>query len=270
MNPQGKQIQELAFPDNTSVAFDLHAFQQAVQAHGISFVHYRAMIDPVGLIDKDDIRRPDPGLPTAHNGMVYTKAGCFKALLISNTKEVKASTGGLVDASTAQMTPEGVYACGEQVFLAPYDKLYLEDENVLVTRHERLEHNITGIDRPKFPSLKVQDCMDAKGVYYREGVDFKLQNGEIHWGDNRPGINPDTGKGVIFAIRYLYRPHWYVQRLVHEIRMVQQRDMIYGNVMVAAPQTAIVQREFVFENESSQSKTNNRGVMPEDGSLPAR
>jgi hypothetical protein len=264
------QIQEIKFPSRASVAFDLQAFIDAIDAHGLRFIHYRAMVNPIGLVDKDDTRRPDPDSPTASNGMIYTKAGCFKALLISNTKEAKASDAGLVDSSTAQFTPNVFYDCGKRVFLAPYDRLYLEEESVLVTRHEKLEHNPTNIDRPKFPPLEILDCIDAKGQVYLQNADFEINNGLIYWKDRNPGFNTENNKGTIFAIRYLYRPHWYVQRLIHEIRVIQQMDALGERTTTQAPQSAIVQREFVFENEAPNSGTPNAGVLPADGSLPPR
>jgi hypothetical protein len=52
--------------------------------------------------------------------------------------------------------------------------------------------------------------------------------------------------------------------------MVQQDDMLEGRVMVQAPQSAIVQREYVFENEAADSGDNKAAESPKDGGMPVR
>jgi hypothetical protein len=272
MQGPNSSITQIQFPIATSVAFDLQAFLDAIIAHGLRFVHYRALRNPVGLIDRDDTRRPNPDTPLANNGMIYIKAGVVTALCISNTKEVKASDGGVVDSSTAQFTPLSHYECnGKQVFLAPFDKLYLEEESVLVSRQELIESSVTGVDRPKFPAVEILDCVDANGISYTQNIDFELdKNSLIHWLDKRPGQNIDSGKGIIYSIRYVYRPHWYVRRLIHEIRMIQQENVYTGEkTTVQAPQSAIIDREYYFESEASDSNTRASVEKPADGQITA-
>jgi hypothetical protein len=271
MNNPGPAIEQVKINAPT-IAFDLDAFEDHIKAHGARFTHYRAMRDPVGMINKYDSRRPNPNSPLSVNGMIYTKAGIITGLLIGNTKEAKASDGGMVDSSTAQFTPLITYEdTQEQVFLAPYDKLYLEEEAVLVSRHELIEHSLTGIDKPKFPVIKVLDCIDANGNFYRQNSDFTISNnGLIIWGDRRPGQNVDDGSGVVFSIRYVYRPHWYVFRLVHEIRIVQQENPYTGQKTTKqAPQSAILHREYFFEDEAD-TNTRQSVETPSSGQLTAK
>jgi hypothetical protein len=205
--------------------------------------------------------------------MHYNRGGVVTALCLSNTKETKASDGGIVDSSTAQFTPLSEYQdTGKRVFLAPYDRLVLEEETVLVTRHELIEASPLGIDRPKFNVVEVSDCIDSKGIQYFQGEDFDVSpDGLIIWKNRRPGQEIDTGKGVVYSVRYVYRPCWYVVRLIHEIRMFQSEDFMTGNrTMKQAPQSALVQREFVFESESPDSGTRMAGEGPADGQLTAR
>ena len=267
------RIQPIQFPAATSVTFDLQAFNDGIKAHGLRFNHFRAMRNPVGIVDKYDARRPNSDTPLAVNGMYYTKAGIVTALCIGNTKETKASDGGIVDASTAQFTPQDRYEdSGKRVFLAPFDRLMLEEGSVLVSRHELVESSPTGVDRPKFPAVEVLDCVDSKGIIYRQDSDFTIDaNGQIVWKDNRPGQEPDSGKGVVYAIRYVYRPAWYVLRLIHEIRMIQQENFMTGErSVVQAPQSALVQREYVFESEAADSGTRASEEAPADGQLTAK
>jgi hypothetical protein len=267
-------LQSIEFPVPASVSFDLNAFNAAIKAHGLRFVHYRAMRNPIGMIDKYDSRRPNPDAKTAVNGMLYTKAGTVTALCIGNTKETKASDAGMVDSSTAQFTPLALYEdTKKRVFLAPFDRLFLEEESVLVSRQELVEASPTGIDRPKFPAIEILDCVDSRGNRYTQCVDFDItSDGLISWGDRRPGQEIDTAKGVVYSIRYCYRPHWYVARLIHEIRMAQQQlDYVKGTkTMVQAPQSALIQREFVFESEAADSGTRAAAESPADGQLTAR
>jgi hypothetical protein len=269
---QTPTIAGIQFPAPISVAFDLQAFLNNIKAHGLRFVHWRAMRNPIGMVDMDDTRRPDAEAPAAYNGMFYIKAGTVTALCLGNTKEVKSSEGGLVDASTAQFTPLCSYEdTKDQVFLAPFDRLYLEEESVLVSRHELVEANITGKDRPKFPAAKILDCIDAHGNYYKQGTDFELtSDGIIVWGDRQPGQNVSNGKGVIYSIRYVYRPYWYVARLLHEIRIIQQTNPVTGKrTTKQAPQSALVHREFVFENQAAGSGTRAAAESPADGQVVA-
>jgi hypothetical protein len=267
------RVQPILFPTATSVTFDLDAFEDAIKAHGLFFYHYRAMRNPIGLIEKHDARRPNPDTPKATNGMVYTKAGVVKALCLGNTKETKASDAGLVDSSTAQFTPLITYMdTGKRVFLAPYDKLMLKEESVLVTRHELIEASPTGIDRPKFPVVEVLDCIDSKGLEYHQSEDFDIGlSGQIIWKDRRPGQEIDTGKGCVYAMRYVYRPYWIVVRLIHEIRMVQQENFVTGiTTMRQAPQSALINREYYFESEAADSGSRASEEGPADGQFTAK
>ena len=266
-------IQPIQFPTPVSTAFDLQAFEDGIKAHGLRFVHSRGMRNPIGLVDKYDARRPNPDSPIAINGLIYTRAGCVTALCTGNTKETKASDAGMVDASTAQFTPLSSYEdTGKRVFLAPGDRLQLEEESVLVTRHEIVEASPTGIDRPKFPAIEIQDCIDSNGIRYSQSDDFDVtSDGLIIWKDRRPGQQVDSGKGVVYAIRYVYKPSWYVVRLIHEIRCVQTEDYMTGVRGTAqAPQSALVQREYIYESEAADSGTRMAGEAPSDGQLTAK
>jgi hypothetical protein len=265
-------ILPIQFSAPISVAFDLQAFEDNIKAHGLQFIHYRATRDPVGLIDRDDTRRPNPSDAKSSNGFHYTKAGIITALCLGNTKETKASDAGLVDSSMAQFTPLSTYEdSGKRVFLSTYDKVYLQEESVLVSRTELIEAQVTRIDRPKFPVIEVLDCIDANCKQYYQRADFEITtSGLIKWGDRNPGSDPESGKGIIFSIRYVYRPYWYVQRLVHEIRMIQQENFATGErKVVQAPQSAIIVREHFFESEAN-SESRAAAEKPADGQVVAQ
>lgn len=274
----GGQVLQMDFPNSVSVAFDTAAFDEQIRAHGVRFVHYRAMRDPVGLIDRYDARRPDDAHAGASNGMLYTQAGCLTALFTGNSKELKALEGGQLSAAYAQITPASTYEGGtERVYLAPLDRLFLEEAGVLVPHQQLVEAHETGDDRLRYPAARVLDLVDARGVRYTPDTDFCLHDGRVVWKTaKRPGVNTETQRGVVYAVRYLYRPHWYVDQLMHEVRVAQVEDPVTGQRgLVQMPQAARIAREFVFQNEDKDPLAPDPGsprqVMgPRDGGMGPR
>jgi hypothetical protein len=235
-----------------AVSFDPEAFDNLIRNHGIRMEHYRAMRNPVGMVDQFDSRRPNSDHSDASNGFLYSKAGCVIASLLGNTKDVRAAEGGQLSGSTAQCTPLRFYVdSDEQVYLHPYDRLYLEDSAVLVSQQELVKVSATGIDRTRFPICRVQDLVDARGVSYKQGKDFSIDGGKIRW-LNSPEDNAELNTGTVYAVRYLYRPYWIVERLLHEIRVAQVEDDDTGDRrLIQMPQSAIVVREHVFRGEKN-------------------
>ncbi len=255
--PTGVQTQD--HPEGTSVGFDIEAFDTAIAAHGVELVHYRAFINPVGMIDKYDSRRPNPDHSGASNGMQYIKVGCLSALMIGNSKELKAWTGGVLHGGMAQITPARFYKDGKtRVRLHERDRLYLATESTLVLHQQLVEAHETGRDRLQFPVVEVQDVMDADGIMYKCGDDFQIVEGDIVWNQGKgPRANIELTVGKVYGIRYLYRPHWYVDHLTHEIRVAQYVDMLGARHVEQMPQCAIVAREYVYLNENNDEKVPN-------------
>ena len=269
---QEPPVQQLQFRAG-SVAFDPVALDSAVKAHGIRFIHYSCAWNPVGLIDKNDSRRPDvEGDFDSINGMVYVKVGHFRALLLGNTKETRAMEGGLLNSARAQLTPQRFYESEnhqeqERVYLSPFDRLYLDNPSILVIRHELATAHETGVDRLNFPVAKVQFIIDSNGIHYSPD-DYQIEEGCIRWVGKRPGVNPNTGKGVVYSIKYLYQPHWYVDRMLHELRTAQQ-DGLNGKSTILLPQSCIVNREFVYlSKQKNPDKPDQQSIeAPADGGV---
>ena len=222
-------------------------------------------------MSKDSARRPD-ATPNENvsNGYYYIKAGTFHALISGNTKEVKATTGGVIDPSIAQITPcrfyESDFNCKpKRVYLAPIDRLYLTNSSILVTHSDLQEASISGVDSLKFPVVEVLDLVDSNGQDYTE-ADYDVKNGQIVWKDGRPrpGWNMEAGKGQVYSIRYLYQPYWYIHRIIHEIRVVQTINDEGESDMIQAPQSAIVAREFVHQDQIGEM-----GKKPTDRTVEA-
>ena len=266
------ETQVMEFPRGESVSFDAQAFDDAVAAHGPVFVHWQAMPDPIGLQSKFDSRRPDGVNNTnAFNGWYYVKVGELQAILSGSTKEAKASTGGIVDSGIAQLTPSTRYLCKptdnpRRVYLTPNDRFYLKDESIVVPRGELIEASIGGIDKTAFPCEEVLAIVDADGTQYHP-QDYTVINGMIQWNDGRPrpSYNVEAGRGKVYSVKYLLKPFFSVHRLIHELRLMQVIDPGTGERrMIQANQSAIVQREYLFQNKVvDASAQDTTGAIPQ-------
>lgn len=277
-----RTVVPMEFTPGQSVQFDVDAFDDLVLAHGAELVHWRAMRNPAGMVDQHDSRRPGEDDVGASNAMVYTQAGCFTGAILGNTKDLRAVTGNVLDAATAQLVCPRFYDCSpneqpERIYLMPLDRLYLRQESVLVpVQHYQTVHP-TLTDRLRFPAVKVHDLMDADGARYTCCVDFNVVDGCVVWVPGRaPVPDPVGGPGKVYTIRYLYRPFWYVERLMHEIRIAQSEDELGNRTVEEMPQSAIVQREYVFRNEDQKAGESAKPDSPRqapaaaDGGFGAR
>ena len=248
----GQQVLAQVFVDN-QVEFDPQAFDDAIRAHGCSFIHWRGMRCPVGLVDQFDIRRPHDDHSGCSNGFIYTIAGKVTCLFTGNNMQPQVQETGVLDGSSVNVTLPRTYDDdGCPLYIAPFDRLYLAEESIVVVDWHLQEVNITGIDKLNHPAVKVQDLMDSRGVRYTEGQDFEVRAGKIVWleGGARPIVDSDSESGPIYAIRYLYRPYWYVKRFEHEVRVAQVNDDQGIRRTIRMPQSISLIREYVFENEA--------------------
>jgi hypothetical protein len=271
-----KQVWYKGIPPKTAHTFNVEAFDESVASQGVLFEHWRAMRCPVGLIDKfDTTRRPHDDHEGCTNGFIYTKVGCVQATLTSNTLDMPLQEMGILASSLAKATFPRFYADKptERVYITPYDRLYIVDDNqnVLVNTWQVAQHSpssSTG-DKLSFPAVSVfEPVMDSAGNKYFNG-DFRIINGRILWGATNPGIDPETGQGRIYSLAYLYRPHYYVRQMLHEIR-VTQVDGPDGRAVEKMMQEALLQREYVFLNEDHRSDSepeSPRQIMSPDDSI---
>jgi hypothetical protein len=250
------------------VAFDAEAFDAAVRSHGVQLVHYIALRCPVGMTDLDDNRRPHDDHAGCSNGFLYTKAGCIKSLLIGNQNKQDLRDIGFVDGASFQATFPRTYEDGCDFYLAPFDRFYLNEESITVPTWQLIRCNESGTERLAFPAVKVESFVDNRGDSYKEGEDFSLSNGQLSWLPNgrRPISDLETGRGAICSIRYRYRPFWYCARLLHEIRVAQVESPINDDrKLVRMPQQALLNREFLFLNESHDDEARRNPKLPGSG-----
>lgn len=238
------------------VTLDKVSLENFTKDSGPIFVHYKATPCPIGQVEKESIRTPHSQHSNCSNGFIYERAGEFRGPFTSNSAQLQLTDLGILDGSTAIVTMPRFYeGTGEQIYIDPYDKLYIKDNVVLSTFSEKIESSISGVDRLTFPVEKVETLIDNAGRKYTYGVDFQITDGNIVWtSDNRPGFDPAIGKGTLYSVRYLYVPFYYVSRLMHEIRIIVSSDLDGNLSYDRGPyQIAIVREKFFAKQQVSEN-----------------
>lgn len=261
------------------ISFNMDKQDQFIQSHGISFIHYRAMPSPIGMKDRGEYRRSDSLDTISENGFVYKKCGEFRGVVLGNSKQKKPVEGGLYDFSEARLTLPRFYnedseeVPGERIHLVQGDRLYLKNVSVEeknVVNYQRVQYNPNGSDYLQFPATYVEFLMDSLGNEYKNGVHFKIdKNGNIAWikSKKNPGIDPDTGKGRVYSIRYRYEAHWYVSAVINELRI--------GNVTTDGERKesrmgyqVMIQREYVYHNRNRGDSIDSSNDNKTDRTVP--
>ena len=257
---KGQQVRSIAKSpkDLFQVTMDLAKNDDLITQRGVEFVHWVAIPSPIGLKDRGDYRRSDQYDTITSNGFIYKKAGCFTAAVVSNSKRKTPSDGGIMDYSTARLVVPRYYndkatADGEEIHIAPGDRVFIKDLEVPVSNYQRMEYNPGGLDRAQFPVSSVQHLIDSRNIEYKCGVHFTIKDGHIKWIDGKanPGIDSETGKGRIYAMRYKYNAHWYITEIPNEVRVIQGTDGSGDRVPQRMPYSAIMQREYVYYNQNN-------------------
>jgi hypothetical protein len=243
----------MVIPPDQAVSFDVAAFDDLVRNHGARLVHFRAMRCPVGMTDRYDARRPHDDHSGCSNGFIYARGGVITCSFLSNSKDTRLTDLGLLGDAVVQMTIPRFYDDNQEVEVdvAPFDRLYLEEEKLVVPHWQLVEANQSGTDKLSYPVESVTDIVDNKGHKY--GVkDYAIVDHKIKWVGAAPGIDPESGKGRIYSIRYNYRPYWYVDRMIHQIRFCLVDNSVTGTRdMFRLPQAVLAKREFLYENQDN-------------------
>ncbi len=259
---------QLDLPDQ-STSFDPEAFDNLLRSQGATLEHYAAILCPLGLDNKNDIRHSNhPG--KCSNGFIYRKIGEVTANVTSNSSNQNWSNRGIEDHASAFTTLPRFYEnrCDGRTTNIPiriqlFDRIYIKDLEVQVVNTEKVEHNQTGIDRLAYPAKMVEFLIDANGKEYICGADFEIVDGDLHWKENRaPGYNPDLDTGVIFSVRYTYTPFYYVESLGHEVRLARIVNPENGAVeLKRMPFQLRLQREYAFD--AARQKEQDGGDGPQ-------
>lgn len=257
---KGQQIRSIPKPPNDlfQITMDLNKNDDLITQRGVEFEHWVAIPSPIGLKERGDYRRTDQYDTITSNGMIYRLAGCFTASVVSNSKNKRPSEGGVFDYSTARMHVPRYYnknatADGDEIHLAPGDRVFIKDMEVLVSNYQRMQYNPGSLDRAQFPIKCVEYLIDSQGKEYKPGYHFKISDGHIKWieGRSNPGIDTETGKGRVYAIRYKYNAHWYITDIPNEVRVIQGTNDAGERFPERMPYSAIIQREYVYYNQNN-------------------
>jgi hypothetical protein len=277
--PDGNQVDTINrnSPFN-QMSFDLAKQDKFVTSLGVDFTHYKAMPSPLGKKDRGDHRRSDGVDTITSNGMIYRCAGKFTATITDNSRDTKKGDSGQLDPSQSKLVLPRFYnkdgiADGERIYLAPGDRVYISDPDadVLVSNYQEMDY-MDGPNVPMFPIVRLDGpIVDSQNIEYVCGRDYKIDtNGDIVWiaGGRNPGMDPETGKGRIYSIRYMYRAYWYIVQIPKEIRI---SNVTAGNQRAPErmPMHAIIVREFIFHNRNRGDAQNQLKPQTEERTVPA-
>ena len=252
-------------------SFDLARLDNFAQSLGVQFFHYKAMVSPIGKKDRGDYRRSDGVDTLTSNGMIYRCAGKFTATMTDNSRNQKRGDSGVLDASEGRLVMPRFYDSdgttpGARIYMAPGDRIYVSDPttDVKVSNYHEMDFE-DGLDNEAmFPICELEGpIVDSRNIEYIQGVDFTITPaGNIRWlaGGKNPGIDPDTKKGRIYSIRYLYKAYWYIVTLPKEVRVTGVTE---GGLRTPErmPYHAICVREYVYHNKNRGDQTNQ---LPKD------
>lgn len=255
-----------------NIGFNLESQESFVKDHGILLEHWAAIPSTIGQKDRGDLRRPDTLDTIAENGFIYKKVGEFVGTIIGNSKRHNHVEGGIFDNSTARLVLPKFYSedCGggKEIALLPGDRIYAKTIEIKVPNYQKVEYKPGHNDFLQFPAKEVQMLQDSRGVDYVEGRHFKVDcNGNIEWidGQKNPGIDPETGRGRLYGVRYFYVAFWYVQQLINEVRITNTND---SNTPERMPYHVLLQREYVYHNRTKPSVENKNTETPRTNEPP--
>ena len=284
--PKGEQLQAInAWCPIVQTSFNLDSDDAFVTGQGIDYTHWKAMPSPIGLKDRGDYRRDGLDVLTS-NGMLYVCAGVFTGCETDNTTDKKRTNGGIVDPSVSRLIMPRFYNKtkstdainsapvddGNRIYMAPGDRIYVSDPkaNVKVSNYQKMTYEV-GHNVPMFPIIELEvPIVDSRNIKYIQGLDFNIDSdGNICWlaGGKNPGIDPESGKGRVYSVRYLYKAFHYVISLPKEVRMT---NITQGGVRGPERMAyyAVIQREFIYHSQQrgdpknqSDSPTPQRAVQ---------
>lgn len=239
-----------------SVQLDVNAIDEFLNSHGVKLVHYRAIKCPIGITEKnDDMNQTHEDHQGCSNGYIYTKGGEITCFFLGNSNQPEFTDMGKLASGMVQTTfPRYYDDTQDEVDICVFDRFYLCQDTLTVSYWQTVQYNPSGIDRLHFPAKKVIDLIDSLGNTYKQDVDFRVRDGKIFWTGRSPGVDPETQLGRIYSIRYRYIPYWYLSRFSHEIRVSRSMDMDGNVIIVPLPQSGILTREFVFENQRADPR----------------
>lgn len=267
-----------------AVRADLSAENVFIANNGILFAHYKVFPCVIGQKDFDGVRRSfdhayeNQGCPIqCERGLAYQFVGHVRGIFVNNSKNLsKQFPGGWVPNGQAAVTLNHFYVnTSDAVYVSEYDKLVPCEcpDTFWAENWQKVQHSPTGTDRLQFPAFKVPILVDSDGKKYTQDIDFTVEDGQIKWGQNRPG-NDQQGRPKIYSIRYTYRPYYYVKTVLHEQRLKAEIDPYTQEVrMRGGPTQCVLEQAHIFLNnlyndqqkDSQQQSGTGGNTGPSDG-----
>jgi hypothetical protein len=274
--PKGNQVDTInRGTPFTQMSLDLKKVDAMANSYGVDFAHFAAIPSPIGQKDRGDYRRSDGVDTITSNGFIYTCIGKFTATMIDNTSKEKDSEAGQVEASESRLVLPRFYnagpeqSAGKRIYMHPGDRVYIGDVNAddRVIAFHKMDYD-PFIDNVAMYAVCAMDMpiVDSLNRQYYENLDFAISTtGNIHWlptGQN-PGVDPETGKGRVYSVRYLYRAYWYVISLPKEVRITNTTtNGVRGPERM--PYHAVCQREYIYHQQNRGDAINqNKTTTPD-------
>jgi hypothetical protein len=274
--PKGNQVDTInRGTPFTQMSLDLSKVDQMANSYGVDFAHYAAMPSPIGQKDRGDYRRSDGVDTITSNGYIYTCVGKFTATMIDNTSQEKDSDAGMIEASEMRLVMPRFYnagpeqSAGKRIYMHPGDRLYIADPNAdttVIGKH-KMDYDPYADNTAVYPICRMDlPIIDSLNRTFYPNLDFTITaEGRIHWlpSGNNPGIDPDTGKGRVYSVRYLYKGYWYVVSLPKEIRIT---NITAGGVRTPErlPYNAVCQREYIYHDQNRGDQLNQNKTKTPD------
>lgn len=265
-------IEQYIMLDPINVNFDVQGFDDRIIANGVKLKHFKAVPCPGSDTESGSVRstHEEHG---CFNGFHYKLAGCFLGVIQNNPINKIVRPEGLIDTSINYiLLPRFYENSTEQMHFATWDKIEVancSEPSMWVPYWQKMQASQTGIDRPRFPIEKIEYIIDAAGIEYQENADFKIVGGNIHWINptHQPGFDLMTGQGMPYSARYLYKPSMYVNRCIHQIRILNTINPTTGEKQeVRFPYLLECLREIEFLSKPvSDEDSPNEDYMPGSG-----
>jgi hypothetical protein len=253
-------------PDQ-AISMDVDAFDRLVRSQGLTFVHYRAVPCPIGLVDPNDMRRPHENHSGCSNGYIYIKAGEITCAFSGNRSDRACSTSA---SGTGRLRPSPSLASTTAKATSPLRSRRATASTCATPPPWWSPRSSSKLTRPastacasRRPSSSTSSTGRAAST--SQGADFNIEGGRIKWvGPRRPQKSSHAPHGPTCSVRYRYIPFWYVTSLLHELRLIQVTNPASGERSVRRmPYQLLLQRENVYEGSTMNdplSKTDENPV----------
>jgi hypothetical protein len=252
-------------PDEAQMYVGLNGrnFEADINNRGIIMIHAKPMPCP----NVNDVDSPDhsPSCNKCENGMIYYGHKECKVIFMGNSNSRNFTMQGSMDIDSATFIVPTTYLDGTPLDVQFYDRFMCPLEDFKIRYYQRVEYSQTMKDRLHFPAVAVDKIIDGT-IEYKEGIDFKIEEGYIRWisGGNCPGYDINLDKGRVYSINYYTLPVFSVTSLPHQLRTAIEMDKDGNPFYKRYPQLVGVRKDFLPHN-SADKVGQSDAPEPRDG-----